>query len=159
MNQATALVTGASSGIGKEIAIILASKGYDLILVARRPELLQTLKDSIESTHKVKVEVLISDLSLSDAPKSIFDHLNSKNIRPEILVNNAGFGLFGEFSETEWAKEKMMIDLNITALVHLTKLLLPGMISSGKGRILNVASTAAFQPGPLMAIYFATKAY
>ncbi len=159
MKKRTALITGASSGIGRELAFLLAEEGYDLVLIARRPALLDDLRTAIEASFKVSVYALSKDLSLVSSSEDILKDLTGRNIFPEILINNAGFGLYGEFIETEWAKEKMMIDLNVSALVHLTKLFLPGMISNRSGRIMNVASTAAFQPGPNMAVYFASKAF
>lgn len=159
MNRKTALVTGASSGIGRELSLILAGNNYDLILVARRPDMLESVRSEITSTTSSSVVIIPKDLSVYGAADDIFLQLKANGLAPDVLVNNAGFGLYGEFAETDWVKEKLMIDLNITALTHLTKLLLPGMVKRKSGKILNVASTAAFQPGPNMAVYFATKAY
>ncbi len=155
----TALITGASSGIGYELAHILAREGHDLILTARRIDLLEKLKKEINHDTKVKVEVIQQDLSLPGAPQTIFETVEERGLHVHILINNAGFGQVGPFIETDWEKENTMIRLNIAALVHLTKLFLPGMVKWGSGRIMNVSSTAAFQPGPLMSVYYATKAF
>lgn len=155
----TALVTGGSGGIGLEIAKELARKGFDITLVARRRDTLEAAAGQLEGKFGIKAHVFAADLRRADAPEQIFDFLHNENVPIEILVNNAGFGLGGEFSETELTRELEMIQVNIGALTHLTKLFLPPMIRNRSGRVLNVASTAAFQPGPLMAVYFATKAY
>ena len=154
-----ALVTGASSGIGWEFAKILAQDGYDLVLVARNRKKLEELKSQIEGASKVKVAVLAKDLSHSGASTEVFQEVTAMGYSVDVLVNNAGFGQFGKFVDNDWDKEAEMIHLNVLALTHLTKLFLPSMIKKGSGQILNVASTAAFQPGPLMAVYYATKAY
>src|SRR3982751_133180 len=155
----TALVTGASSGIGLELAKVLARHGYDLVLVARKRDALEAVAGQIEGQYDVKAHVFAADLRRREAPESIFDFLHNENIPIAILVNNAGFGLGGEFADTELTRELEMIQVNIAALTHLTKLFLPAMIKAKYGRVLNVSSTAAFQPGPLMAVYYATKAY
>lgn len=155
----TALITGASGGIGLELARIHASKGDDLVLVARSGERLAEIKDEFESEYHVKVRFLITDLSIRHAAKKVFDEVSNHNIVVDYLINNAGFGDFGLFLDCDWDKQESMINLNITALAHLTKLFLPGMIQKGGGKILNVASLAAFQPGPTMSVYFATKAF
>jgi short-subunit dehydrogenase len=155
----TALITGGSGGIGLEIAKVLARKGFDLVLAARNRDALEAAAGQIEGKHDVSVHVFAADLRRREAPEEIFDFLHNENIAVEVLVNNAGFGLGGEFAETELTRELEMIQVNIAALTHLTKLFLPAMIKRRSGRILNVASTAAFQPGPLMAVYYATKAY
>src|SRR6266513_170724 len=155
----TALVTGGSSGIGLELAKCLAQHGFDLAIVARTRDALEAAAGQIEGQQDVKVHVFAADLRRREAPQAIFDFLRNENIPVEILINNAGFGLGGEFAETELTRELEMIQVNIAALTHLTKLFLPAMIKRRSGRILNVASTAAFQPGPLMAVYYATKAY
>lgn len=155
----TALVTGGSGGIGLEIAKVLARKGFDLVLVARNRDALEAAAGQIEGKHTVGVHVFAADLRRREAPESISDFLRNENIPIEALVNNAGFGVGGEFAETELTRELEMIQVNIAALTHLTKLFLPAMIKRRSGHILNVASTAAFQPGPLMAVYYATKAY
>jgi short-subunit dehydrogenase len=155
----TALITGGSGGIGLEIAKVLGRKGFDLVLVARNRDALEAAAGQIEGKRDVNVHVFAADLRRREAPEEIFDFLRNESIAIEVLVNNAGFGLGGEFSETELTRELEMIQVNIAALTHLTKLFLPPMIKRRSGRILNVASTAAFQPGPLMAVYYATKAY
>jgi short-subunit dehydrogenase len=155
----TALVTGGSGGIGLELAKVLARNGFDLVLVARKRDTLEAAAGQIEGKFGVKAHVFAADLRLTDAPQAIFDFLLNEDIAVDILVNNAGFGLGGEFAETELQRELDMIQVNIAALTHLTKLFIPPMIKRRSGRVLNVASTAAFQPGPLMAVYYATKAY
>jgi len=155
----TALITGGSGGIGLELAKVLARNGFDLALVARTRETLEAAAGQIEGKYDVKVHVFAADLRRREAPEAIFDFLRSEAIPIEILVNNAGFGLSGEFAETDVTRELEMIQVNIAALTHLTKLFLPAMIKARSGRVLNVASTAAFQPGPLMAVYYATKAH
>lgn len=156
---ATALITGASGGIGMELAKIFASKGDDLVLVARSLEKLEKLKVEIEQQHKVSVTIIKKDLSGLNAAADVFDETQSKNLAIDYLVNNAGLGEYGLFAETDWQKELQMIEVNILALTHLTKLFLSQMLKRNSGRILNVASTAAFQPGPQMAVYYASKAY
>ncbi len=155
----TALITGASSGIGLELAKIHASKGGDLILIARSKEKLQTLKTELESTYSCSVYILVKDLSILNSAQEVFNEVQSRHLKVDYLINNAGFGDFGQFKDTSWEKEQQMINLNITALTQLTKLFLPQMISRSSGKIMNLASTAAFLPGPYMAVYFATKAY
>ncbi|GAC1410263.1 MAG: SDR family oxidoreductase [Gemmatimonadaceae bacterium] len=155
----TALVTGGSGGIGLEIAKVLARNEFDLVLVARKRDALEAAAGQLEGKYAVRVHVFATDLARSDAPQAIFDFLHHENIPIGVLVNNAGFGLAGEFADTNLQRELDMIQVNIAALTHLTKLFLPAMIKRGSGRVLNVASTAAFQPGPLMAVYYATKAY
>lgn len=148
-----ALVTGASSGIGRDIAKYLASLGHELILVGRNKEKLESLQKEL----KVKSTVVIVDLSDLTKVKELY--ILAKNFDIDILVNNAGFGVFGEFLETDLNKELEMINTNITAVHLLTKLFLRDMKKKDNGYILNVASSAAFGPGPLMATYYATKAY
>src|SRR5581483_11195724 len=149
-NRKTALVTGASSGIGMEFARLLARDGYHVFLVARSEEPLKVMAREIGSAT-----VLVADLASPDAPRHVFDSAGPV----DILINNAGFGLSGAFAETDLGRELEMIQVNIAALTALTKLFLKPMIERRSGRIVNVASTAAFQPGPLMAVYYATKAY
>ena len=155
----TAIITGASAGIGMELARVLAKAGHPLILVARSEEKLSALKNELEKKHRVSVDYLVKDLSEKNACQEIFDAVQLKKIEIDILINNAGFGDFSDFANADWEKLNQMIQLNITALTHLTKLFLPQMIAKRYGRIMNVASVAAFQPGPYMAVYFATKAY
>lgn len=155
----TALVTGGSGGIGFEIAKVLARNGLDLVLVARKRDTLEAAAGQLEGKYGARVHVFAADLRRPDAPQAIFDFLHNENIPIDVLVNNAGFGVGGEFADTKLQRELEMIQVNISALTHLTKLFLPAMIKRKAGRVLNVASTAAFQPGPLMAVYYATKAY
>lgn len=154
-----ALITGASSGIGKDLAYVHAEKGKDLVIVARREEQLQKLKDEIEAKHKVSVKVIAKDLIMEGASKEIYDELEKEGIVVEYLINNAGFGGHGYFHEQDPDLQRNMITLNVTALTDMTRLFLPKMIERNSGRILNVASTAGYIPGPLQAVYFATKAY
>ncbi len=152
------LITGASSGIGLELAKCFAAT-HDLILVARRGAELQKLSAELSNEFKIQVHVLPADLSEPEAPAKVFAATQAKGWVVETLVNNAGFGGLGAFAEADQAKMMKMIQLNAMALTELTGLYLPGMKQRGKGRVLNVASTAAFIPGPLMAVYYATKAY
>lgn len=155
----TALITGASNGIGLELAKIHASKGGDLVLVARNKFKLDEIKIELEKQFKISVYTIGKDLSLTNAAQEIYDETNKENIQVDYLINNAGFGDFGMFAETEWNKELQMINLNITSLTHFTKLYLQDMVKRRSGKIMNVASTAAFQSGPTMSVYCATKAY
>jgi uncharacterized protein len=150
----TVLITGASNGIGLELANIFAGKNYNLVLVARSADKLL----AFEKAHQNVVSIA-QDLSLPNAAQDLYNTLQSKKISIDILINNAGFGDFGMFAESNWQKQEQMINLNITCLTQLTHLCLPNMIANKSGKILNVASTAAFQPGPLMSVYYATKAY
>ena len=155
----TALITGASNGIGLELAKIHASKGGDLVLIARNKSKLDELKTELETQFKVSVYTIGKDLSETNAAQEIYDETNRQNIEVVYLINNAGFGDFGMFTETDWSKELQMINLNITTLTHFTKLYLQDMLKRRSGKIMNVASTAAFQPGPTAAVYCATKAF
>jgi uncharacterized protein len=155
----TALVTGASGGIGEEIARLVAAGGGDLVLVARTTARLDALAAELTRAHGVAVTVLTADLSAPDAAAGIARILADRQIAIDILVNNAGFGAAAEFAREDPGEIVQMIQLNVVTLTLLTRLLLPPMLQRRKGRILNVASTAAFQPGPLMAVYYATKAY
>jgi len=153
-----ALITGASSGIGRDISIELAKKKYDVILVARNEEALNKLKEEIQ-TYKVKAEVMVCDVSDKNQCIQLHEDVKKKFGTIDVLVNNAGFGDCGKFVDTDLDKEISMIDTNITGLHILTKLFLQDMVKKNKGHILNVASIASFMPGPLMATYYATKAY
>jgi len=153
------LITGASSGIGRELARVFAENGHALFLVARNRERLDALKEELSEGHGVRVLTLSVDLSEVGGPKRLAGELKSQGIVVENLVNNAGSGDFGTFAESEQEKIREMLMVNIHALTLLTRLLLPGMIERRKGRILNVGSVAGFIPGPCMAVYFATKAY
>jgi hypothetical protein len=154
-----ALVTGASGGIGLAISRELAGQGHALWLVARDGVRLQALAEELKAAHGVPVRFTAIDLAAPGGVDALADGLLQEGIVPAVLVNNAGFGVYGEHTQTAWRDEQGMIELNVTALTALTKRLLPGMVGSGRGRVLNVASTAAFQPGPYMAVYYATKAY
>jgi short-subunit dehydrogenase len=155
----TALITGASGGIGLEFARINASKGDNLVLVARSREKLAEVKTEFESKFKISIYNIVKDLSVKDAAKEVFDEVKKQNILIDYLINNAGFGDFGLFAKSNWEKQVGMINLNITALTQLTWLFLPEMISRGEGKIMNVASLAAFTPGPTMSVYFASKSF
>lgn len=155
----TALITGASSGIGSELARVHASRGGDLVLVARRRERLEELARQLTQQFGVRSEVIAADLALASAPNEIEREIGARSLRIDFLINNAGFGGHGLFHQRAWEKDRDMILVNVLALTALTRLLLPGMIERGHGRIMNVASTAAFLPGPLQAVYYATKAY
>ena len=154
-----ALITGASSGIGKELARIHAKNNGDLILVARRLHLLQSLKEELEATFSIQVLVFEFDLTQGNAGSKLVDLIKEKNIKINFLFNNAGFGGYGDFVEREIQQDLEMIQLNVTALVELTHGIANQMIENGGGKILNTASTAGFLPGPLQATYFATKAF
>ncbi|TAE77003.1 MAG: SDR family oxidoreductase [Bacteroidetes bacterium] len=156
---AIALITGASNGIGLELAKIHASKGDNLILVARNVTKLNELKQSWEKQYKVAVHTIEKDLSKPNAAREVYDETIAKGLQVDYLINNAGFGDFGLFYQTDWNKELQMINLNITTLTQFTKLYLQDMVKRRSGKIMNVASTAAFQSGPTMAVYYATKAY
>jgi short-subunit dehydrogenase len=156
---ATALITGASNGIGLELAKIHASKGDDLVLVARNKAKLDELKVELTNQYKISIYTIGKDLSAINAAQQVYDETKQQNIEVDYLINNAGFGDFGMFAETSWEKELQMINLNITTLTQFTKLYLKDMVSRRNGKIMNVASTAAFQSGPTMAVYYATKAY
>lgn len=154
----TALITGASSGIGLELARLFAQDKHDLVLVARSVDKLQALAAELRK-EGIRCEVLSKDLQLENAPAEIFQWCQEKNISIDYLVNNAGLGDFGFFHESEWGPQKAMIQVNMNALTHLSHLFIPGMVKKGSGKVLNIASTAAFQPGPYMSVYFASKAY
>ncbi|MFZ4455035.1 MAG: SDR family NAD(P)-dependent oxidoreductase [Bacteroidales bacterium] len=155
----TALITGASNGIGLELAKIHASKGGDLVLVARNKSKLDELKSELENQFGVTVYTIGKDLSAINAAHEVYAETNKQNIQIDYLINNAGFGDFGMLEESDWNKQLDMINLNITTLTHFTKLYLQDMVKRRSGKIMNVASTAAFQPGPTMSVYCATKAY
>ena len=155
----TALVTGASSGIGAELARIHAGRGGDLVVVARRRDRLESLKAQLEATHRVTVHVLSKDLTQAEAPQQIYDEVRSLGVPVDYLVNNAGFGYRGFFHKQDWAVNEAMIKVNLLALAALTRLFVPDMVARHSGRILNVASMAGFLPGPLNSTYYATKAF
>jgi len=159
MSVETVLVTGASSGIGLELARCFAADGCRLALVARKGDALEALATELRKAHKIQAQVFTADLAHPEAPPRLLAHLQSAGIKVDVLVNNAGFGAQGKFADLPLGRQLEMLQVNITSLTHLTGLLLPGMIERRRGGILNVASTAAFQPGPGMAVYYATKAY
>lgn len=155
----TALITGASSGIGLDLARLFAGDGWDVVLVARSEGKLRELADSLAKEHNVGAQVITCDLAKPDAAADIVNTLTKRGVTVDALVNNAGYGVAGPFVDTDLRAELEMIQVNCVALTQLTKLLLPGMVERKRGRVLNVASTASFQPGPYMAVYYATKAY
>jgi uncharacterized protein len=155
----TALITGASSGIGYELALLFAADGFDCILVARSQDKLKELAARLEGEHRVKTLVLPKDLAKPSAVDEIYEEVSAASMEVDVLVNNAGFPVFGLFSETDLEVELEMLQVNVVALTALTKLFLRGMVARRHGRVMNLASTAAFEPGPLMAVYYASKAY
>ena len=157
--KARTLITGASTGIGAALADVFAGHGHDLILVARNREKLQARAMDFEKRHHVKVAWFTEDLTDPAGPARVHRTVSAEGLKVEHLVNNAGVGLYGQFVNTDLDAELKMIQLNVTSLVELTKRFLPGMVQNRSGRILNVASTAAFVPGPWMSIYYATKAF
>jgi len=164
IERGTALVTGASGGIGEELARLLAADGHDLVLVARSEAELRRVGGELSARHRISYRAIVADLTDPAAPERIFRETEDAGIQVEVLINNAGFGLAGPFAgngapATSLTRELEMIQVNIAALTHLSKLYLPGMVERKRGRVMNVASTAAFQPGPLMAVYYASKAF
>jgi len=155
----TALITGASSGIGADLARCFARSGTDVVLLARREGVLNDLAAEFRDTFGVAAHVLPADLSGPGAARAVVDDLHGRDLRVDVLVNNAGFGDLGRFVEMDDERQVDMIGVNVTSLTHLTRLLLPGMLERRRGGVLNVGSTAGFQPGPNMAVYYATKAY
>jgi hypothetical protein len=153
------LVTGASSGIGVELARVFAERGHSLLLTARREDRLAALAAELRQKHGIAVETLVFDLEDPAAPEALHRAVEGRGIALHTLVNNAGFGLRGRFATLPFDGQAAMVELNVTALTKLSRLFLPGLIERGQGGILNVASTAAFQAGPYMAVYYATKAY
>ncbi|MGY6647801.1 SDR family NAD(P)-dependent oxidoreductase [Wenyingzhuangia sp. IMCC45574] len=155
----TALITGASSGIGKELAYIHAKKKGDLVLVARNLEKLTEIKAELESDFGINVHIIQKDLSFLNAAQEIFNEVKSNNIEIDYLINNAGFGGIGRFNERPLHEDLNMIQLNIVALTALTHLFLQDFLVKNQGKILNVSSTASLIPGPMQSVYYATKAY
>ncbi|MEM6891292.1 MAG: SDR family oxidoreductase [Pseudomonadota bacterium] len=155
----TALITGASSGIGAAIARIHAAKNGNLVLVARRRDRLEALKSELEEKHGVDVHITVEDLTEAEAPQRVYGEVLASGIEIDYLINNAGLGARGLFHEMAWEQSLSMIQLNAVALAGLTRAILPEMVARNAGRILNVTSTAAEMPGPLQAIYFATKGF
>ncbi|HEV2329996.1 MAG TPA: SDR family oxidoreductase [Verrucomicrobiae bacterium] len=159
MKNETVLITGASSGIGLELAKCFAADGCRLVLVARNRSALEDLAATLKDKFKIESVVLAADLSVPDAPKQVFDSLACQKISVDVLINNAGFGLHGRFADMPLARQLAIVKVNVTALTELTGLFLPEMLRKKGGGILNVGSVAGFVPGPNMAIYYATKAY
>jgi len=155
----TALITGASSGIGEEFAKLFAKDKINLVLVARSEEKLKSLALALQEEFGVNVKVIAKDLSVLQQVEEVYTELQQENIAIDYLVNNAGFGDYNLFAESDWKKQEEMINLNILALTKLTHLFLPAMLKNRFGKVLNVASTAAFQPGPTMSVYYASKAF
>jgi hypothetical protein len=155
----TALVTGASSGIGLELARVLAADGHHVTLVARDRARLEQVAAELRARHGGEPAVIVADLADPGTPEAVVRQVDAAGRDVAVLVNNAGIGSHGRFADADLAHELAIIQVNVTALVHLTGLVLPGMVRRRSGRILNVASTAGFQPGPLMATYYASKAY
>ena len=146
----TALITGGASGLGYEFALLLGKNGYQLILIDIDSDQLEIVKQELENNFQIKVNTITKDLSLQNSAAELFEELKGNSI--DVLINNAGFGLFGPFYNTNWERELSMLNLHVVTTTQLTKLLLDGMIKRGKGKILNISSLAAFQSGPLMAI-------
>ena len=155
----TALITGASSGIGLELASLAARDRHDLVLVSRNRERLESVGRGLADQYGVKVSIVAKDLADPSSAAELEADLSGRGIAVDVLVNNAGFGVYGFFAETPIQDEMAMIEVNVSAVTRLTKVFLRGMLERRRGWILNVASTAAFQPGPIMAVYYATKAY
>ena len=155
----TALITGASGGIGEELARQMAVKGYDLVLIARTQSKLEALASDLMGQHKICAISIALDLSSPNATQEILKELEAQKLTIDVLINNAAFGDYGEFATSDPSKIEPMINLNILSLTTLTRALLPQMLGRKSGQVMNVASTAAFMPGPLMSVYYASKAY
>lgn len=155
----TALITGASSGLGKEFAYIHAEQTGDLVIIARSEDKLLEVKQDIETNYQRSVYVIVKDLTQESAAKEIYDEIKANDIQIDYLINNAGFGGQGLFYKREWQQDLNMIKVNIIALTSLTRIFLPDFVQRGSGKILNVSSTASYMPGPLQAVYYATKAF
>ncbi len=155
----TALITGASAGLGLELAHLFAADGHDVVLVARRMDRLEALAAELGDRYGIEATPLAADLAQADAPTQLYDTIRRCGIDIHFLVNNAGFGTNGPFVELDLQRELDLVQVNVKALVHLTRLFLPAMVERGSGRVLNVGSTAGFQPGPFMASYYASKAF
>lgn len=159
MAEQTALITGASSGIGCELAKVFAQHGHPVVLVARGKDKLEALAQELHSSYRVSALAITADLTQFDAPQKIAEQLRRRDLNVDILVNNAGFALRGRFAQLDLQRQLDMIQVNVAAVTHLTRIFLPAMLERNRGGIMNIASTAAFQAGPLMAIYYATKAF
>jgi len=158
-NTSTALITGASGGIGMELARIHASKGNDVVIVARSEKKLQALKKELELTHKINAWIIVADLSKPESAKTIYEKTQQLGIKVSILINNAGLGGHGLFHQRDLSEDQAMIQINLVSLTNLTHYYLKDMVKDGYGKILNVSSTASFMPGPLQSVYYGTKAY
>src|ERR1700734_3211981 len=154
-----ALVTGASAGIGEAIAVELAEAGVNLVLTARRRERLDTLAERLRSQHGIQTKVIVADLSLPEAPQQIYDATEEAGLTVDVLVNNAGFGEYGEFVRSNLEMQVSLVQVYCAAVVHLTRLYLPAMVERRRGWVMIVASTASYQPVPYLATYGATKAF
>ncbi|MFZ0389732.1 MAG: SDR family NAD(P)-dependent oxidoreductase, partial [Calditrichia bacterium] len=159
MNSRWVLITGATTGIGYELSKLFAAGKWNLLLNARNEEMLMKRKQELKETYGVEVKTIALDLSERNAPYQIREFVQQEKLNVQALVNNAGFGMVGDFAETDLKTELKMIDLNVSALTALCKLFIPELKKSGSGRIMNVASTAAYLPGPRMTVYYASKAY
>jgi hypothetical protein len=159
MTHGTTLITGASAGLGERFALAVAAAGQNVILVARRTDRLDALAQRIRVEHQVAADVIASDLAAPGAPEALIAEVARRGLAVNTLINNAGFGARGAFAELDRVMQARMIDLNCRALMELCHAVLPGMLQMRDGAILNVASTAAFQPGPWMSVYYATKAF
>jgi short-subunit dehydrogenase len=159
MSRECALVTGAGGGIGRAIAIELGSRGCDTVLVGRRTATLEETRDLVRERSGGRARIIVADLAARGAVAEMCRELEAAGVEVDILVNNAARGLYGEFSGADWDELSGMLRLNVLAVTELTRRLLPAMIARGRGRVLNVASTASFKPGPMMAVYNASKAY
>ncbi|OMP30212.1 SDR family oxidoreductase [Mangrovimonas sp. DI 80] len=153
----TVLITGGASGLGYELALLFAKDTYNLVLVDINADNLKQAKETLEKKYNANVRVMLKDLSQVNISEEIVAELGDTSI--DVLVNNAGFGLFGTFATTDWDREAKMLNLHVVTTTHLTKLILKGMVARGSGKILNLSSLAGFQPGPLMSLYYATKGY
>lgn len=158
-HQQTVLITGAASGIGYELARIFARERYNLVLVDIKEKALAEISKDFQEKYNISIKNIVKNLSLTQSANEFFQELQQAGIKIDILVNNAGFGSYGFFNETDLNNELELLQVNVVCVTHLTKLLLKDMLQQGYGKILNVASAAALQPGPLMAVYFASKAF
>ncbi|MEK7736631.1 MAG: SDR family oxidoreductase, partial [Pseudomonadota bacterium] len=155
----TVLITGASSGIGAAFARNLASRGANMILTARSQDTLMRIADELKRKYPISIQVFPADLGDMEAPQQLFEKVRASGISVDVLINNAGFGKWAHFLDEEFDTYRRMLSLNVNALVHLTHLFLPHMLARGTGGVINVASTAAFQPVPYIAVYSASKSF
>jgi len=157
MSQKLALITGAASGLGFEFCRLLLAEGYDLVMVDKDREGLEQSSHNLQQTSGVSIDSYVKDLGKNQAALELYQEMGDRDF--DILINNAGFGLYGHFVRTKWEIEEAMLQLHVLNMTHLCKLILPKMIQRGSGRIMNVASLAAFQPSPTMSLYYASKGY